>query len=63
LNPGLRSDALRLEILHRYGGVYLDIDMFCVQKLTPLMAKVGNGIAIGFSNTDVFEVNNAVIIS
>ena len=25
-NPAMRSDVLRLEILHRYGGIYADID-------------------------------------
>ena len=30
LNPGLRADALRLEILSKYGGIYVDIDMACL---------------------------------
>jgi mannosyltransferase OCH1-like enzyme len=30
LNPGLRADALRLEILYNYGGIYLDTDMALV---------------------------------
>ena len=32
-NYGEKSDILRYEILERYGGVYLDVDMQCVQSL------------------------------
>jgi mannosyltransferase OCH1-like enzyme len=30
LNPGLRADALRLELLYQYGGVYIDVDVICL---------------------------------
>jgi mannosyltransferase OCH1-like enzyme len=62
LNPGLRADALRLEVLLRYGGVYIDIDMACIKPLDPLLSKSIDFI-IGVSHTKVFEVNNALLAS
>lgn len=35
-NYGEKSDILRYELLHRYGGVYLDVDIACVKPLTIL---------------------------
>lgn len=35
-NWGEKSDILRYELLYRYGGVYLDIDIACVKPLDPL---------------------------
>ena len=29
LNPALRADFLRLELLYHFGGVYADVDMTC----------------------------------
>ena len=29
LNPALRADFLRLEILLQHGGLYADVDMTC----------------------------------
>ena len=31
LNPALRADFLRLELLYHFGGVYADVDMTCQQ--------------------------------
>ena len=34
-----RADYLRCELLHRYGGLYCDVDTICVSDLTaPLQA-------------------------
>lgn len=33
INYGERSDIARYEILHRFGGVYVDIDFQCIQPL------------------------------
>ena len=32
-----RSDVLRLQILRSEGGIYLDVDVFCVSPLSPLL--------------------------
>lgn len=36
LNPGLRADFLRLELLYLFGGLYADVDMTCERDLEPL---------------------------
>lgn len=39
-NPGqVRSNVLRFEIMLRYGGVFLDTDIWCHQSLEPLVAQ------------------------
>lgn len=40
INPGQKADILRLEILFKYGGVYLDTDFFCCKSLVGLHEKV-----------------------
>lgn len=35
--PVERADILRLELLWRFGGVYLDLDMECLRPLDPLI--------------------------
>lgn len=30
-NFGMKSDLWRMEILHRYGGLYVDVDQFCIK--------------------------------
>ena len=62
LNPGLRADFLRLEILHKYGGIYADVDMTCEQSFLPLLSLHASFIS-GVSNTSAFESNNGLIIS
>ena len=35
-----RADALRYFVLHQYGGVFLDMDLFCRTPLDPLIAHL-----------------------
>ena len=35
-----RADALRYFVLHKYGGVFLDMDLFCRNPLDPLLAHL-----------------------
>ena len=37
-NFGEASDVLRYEVLHRFGGVYVDTDVECLRPLDPLIA-------------------------
>lgn len=37
LNPALRADFLRLELLYIYGGIYADVDMTCERPLNDLL--------------------------
>lgn len=46
-NPAQKADIARYEILHRYGGVYLDCDMECLQNIEPLLHGVD-----GFSGAE-----------
>lgn len=39
-NPGEKSDILRLELLYKFGGVYLDTDCELVQPLDELHQKL-----------------------
>ncbi len=36
-NLGIASDVLRYQILHDYGGVYIDCDFVCVRQLDSLL--------------------------
>lgn len=63
LNPGLRADFLRLELLFNHGGVYADVDMVCEQSIEPLLEMAAGRFTLGISNTQVLEVNNGVMLS
>ncbi len=39
-NPAERSDILRLEVLFRFGGVYVDTDIECLRPIDPLLRDV-----------------------
>lgn len=41
LEGQLRSDIARLEILHRFGGVYIDTDFECLKPIDGLLEGVG----------------------
>jgi mannosyltransferase OCH1-like enzyme len=53
-----KADIMRYEILYKYGGIYLDIDMEVFQSLSPLLthslivcnedANINNYMSIGF---------------
>ena len=60
-NFGERSDILRLEILYKYGGVYVDCDFECVQSLNCMDCECDVSFFSGLSNTGLLEVNNAII--
>jgi mannosyltransferase OCH1-like enzyme len=55
--PTERSDIIRLEVLFRFGGVYVDTDFDCLRPIDPLIE------AVDFFTCDLKpgRVNNAVI--
>lgn len=55
--PAERSDVLRLELLHRHGGVYLDADLECLRSIEPLL----DGVRFFCAYNDPGRVNNAII--
>ena len=61
LNPGLRADALRYDILKLHGGIYVDTDMALVKPIHSLMQGITTDLFIGVSHSEAFEVNNAII--
>lgn len=38
--PALKSDIARLEVLYKYGGIYIDCDFECLKNLEPLLDNV-----------------------
>lgn len=58
-NYGAASDILRLEILSKFGGIYADIDYFCVESLDDIISS-GNFFC-GASNTGCVELNNGLM--
>lgn len=55
--PAERADILRLELLHRHGGVYLDADFECLKPVDPLL----DGVSCFLGLLDSGRVSNAVI--
>eukprot|EP00293_Proteomonas_sulcata_P011638 CAMPEP_0184304062 /NCGR_PEP_ID=MMETSP1049-20130417/13688_1 /TAXON_ID=77928 /ORGANISM="Proteomonas sulcata, Strain CCMP704" /LENGTH=301 /DNA_ID=CAMNT_0026615797 /DNA_START=97 /DNA_END=999 /DNA_ORIENTATION=+ len=59
-NFGEMSDVLRLEILQRYGGVYVDVDFECLGSLDQLVHSDVK-MFCGLSNVGWVEINNGLI--
>jgi mannosyltransferase OCH1-like enzyme len=55
--PAERADILRLELLNRHGGVYVDVDFESLQPIDPLLG----GVACFLGALDSGRVSNAVI--
>lgn len=52
-----RADAIRYFVLHRYGGIYMDLDMGCARNLDPLLrfeVVLPKTIPVGVSNDLIF---------
>jgi mannosyltransferase OCH1-like enzyme len=56
-NPSERSDILRLEVLFRFGGVYVDTDVECLRPIDPLLQE-GVDFFVGYVKPG--KVNTAV---
>jgi glycosyl transferase-like sugar-binding protein len=55
--PAERADILRLELLWRFGGVYVDVDIECLRSIEPLLGDVD--FFIGLAKPG--RVNNALL--
>lgn len=56
--PIQRADAIRYFVLHRYGGVYLDLDIGCIRSIDPLLdfdVILPKTIPVGVSNDLMFS--------
>ncbi|KAG8967617.1 hypothetical protein FRC03_009646 [Tulasnella sp. 419] len=52
-----RADAIRYFVLHRYGGVYMDLDIGCIRSIDPLLKYdviLPKTIPVGVSNDLMF---------
>ncbi|KAL9184997.1 hypothetical protein ACHAXT_002774 [Thalassiosira profunda] len=61
---GMASDILRLEILNKFGGVYVDIDYWCVGSLDDIATPTTRDSVqffCGASNTGCIELNNGLM--
>ena len=55
--PAERADILRLELLHREGGVYVDVDVECLRPIDPLL----DGVACFAGRLDSGRITNTVL--
>ncbi len=55
--PAERSDLLRIELLYREGGVYVDLDFECLRSIEPLL----EGVELFCAYIDPGRVNNAIV--
>jgi mannosyltransferase OCH1-like enzyme len=55
--PAERADVLRLELLYRHGGVYIDVDFECLRSIEPLIE--GAEFFVGYRKPH--RVNNAIV--
>tara|TARA_Y100000592_G_scaffold99967_1_gene177997 strand:- start:4482 stop:5381 length:900 start_codon:yes stop_codon:yes gene_type:complete len=63
-----RANLIRLALLYKYGGVWLDADVYCTRNFSPLFANYGDRLCMYQAGKNRFGVktnypNNAVIIS
>jgi mannosyltransferase OCH1-like enzyme len=56
-HPAERADILRLELLWRYGGVYVDTDFECRRSIEPLL----EGVELFLGDMKPGRTNNAII--
>lgn len=57
-NPAEKSDLLRLALVLRHGGLYVDVDFECLKQLDSLHYKYS--FYSGESNVGAFEINNGL---
>jgi hypothetical protein len=55
--PGERADILRLELLSRFGGVYVDVDFEALKPIDELL----DGVPAFFGALDSGRISNAII--
>ena len=55
------ADALRVFILHRYGGLYLDGDVECIAPVDPMLE--GYDLVLQLEDKNAKSLNNGVMAS
>jgi len=59
----VKSDLCRILYLHKYGGIYADMDFICLKGMTPLLSALGNHIVLGKHNNPSQPLPNAWMYS
>ena len=57
-----QTDILRLEILHKEGGIYLDTDVYALQSFSPLLQSPKD-LLMGHEGGNRSGIGNAVIVA
>ncbi len=50
-----KTDVFRYLVLHKYGGVYADIDTCCLKKIGPLIDLFGSSVITGFEYNEPIQ--------
>jgi hypothetical protein len=61
-----KSDVIRLDVLKKYGGIYLDMDVVCINPFRPLLEKkfvLGIEPGVGLCNAVILSEPNAEFLS
>lgn len=59
----VKSDLCRILYLHKYGGIYADMDFICLRDMTPLLSPLGGHIVLGTHNNPRQPLPNAWMYS
>ncbi|KAK9820446.1 hypothetical protein WJX72_010448 [[Myrmecia] bisecta] len=59
-NPAHQADIIRLELLQRWGGIYLDLDVLVFQ---PFDSLLHNTFVIGYEGGPEYGMGNSVMLS
>ena len=58
----LSSDIIRIELLYRYGGVYIDADVLCLKSLDYLIPMIEGELSFAWEKSDWSLVANGIMI-
>lgn len=59
----VKSDLCRILYLHKYGGIYADMDFICLRDMAPLLSPLGGHIVLGTHNNPRQPLPNAWMYS
>lgn len=59
----VKSDLCRMLYLHKYGGIYADMDFICLKDLTPLIEPLKDHVVLGRHNNPRQPLPNAWMYS
>jgi mannosyltransferase OCH1-like enzyme len=64
LAPGIKqADFARFLYMHRFGGVYVDLDFVCLRPLAPLLADFDIVLGCLSDDNDYYRIPNAFLAS